>query len=127
MMARLFRISGLILLMAATGCAPRVRELSRQSSPDNSIEAVTAVKETDATVDTPSEVYLVQRGGQLPAEPAFRADHVGGLSVRWLSNDRLAIHAAAARVFLKSASVRINTADGSRNVGVEYRVDHEER
>ena len=115
----------LLLLLATVGCSPKVRELARVASPDNTVEAVMAIKETDATVATPTEVYLVGRGQSLPSDPVFRADHVDGLSVHWTSARHLVVHASNARVFLRQGTMAVPSQAGASQVLIEYRVDHE--
>jgi hypothetical protein len=107
------------------GCSPVVRELSRLPNPDGSVDAVTAIKETDATVATPTEVYVVGHGQPLSHDPVFRADNVDGLSLLWTSDRRLVVHAANARVFLRRATVEVPAPGGSSQIGIDYRFDRE--
>lgn len=82
-------------------------ELSRVSN--GAVDAILAIKNTDATVATPTEVYIVAKGGKLNSSPIFRADKVEGLVLIWEGESVLIIRADKARIFLKTPSIEIET------------------
>lgn len=98
---------GLLALGILVGCAPTVRETGRVTSPDGRHDAVLAIKETDATVATPTVVYVVPQGRQkLPRKPVFLADHVENAELTWDSAKVLRIRAKRARIFREVKSIR---------------------
>lgn len=116
------------LLLAAcsplsTG-APQLRELRRAGAPGLPVEAVVAEGLTNATVATPTYVYILPIGQKAGGEPVFIADHVEGLAVSWESKDRLHISARTSRTFRKNEQSR--TASGVA-VKVTYSIENEER
>lgn len=111
-----------LLCSVAISCSPKVRETGRVGSLDGSLDAIVAEADTDATVATPSEVYVVKRGGGVSGNPVFRADNVDGLDVRWIDR-RLIIRASKARVFLKKGSIQVTGVQ--RPVGVDILVENE--
>lgn len=98
-------------LLSLVACSNKVTEMQRISNITNSIDAVLAIKETGATVATPTEVYLLPKGQQIHGEPVFRADNVEGLKLTWNGDLTLTIHAEKARVFLHSSSLKIDVPD----------------
>jgi hypothetical protein len=106
-----------------SACSAKVSETQRLTNPAGTIDAVTAIRETDATVATPTEIYLVRRGAQISgAQPVFRADKLDGLSLTWKSDSYLLIRARVARVFVR----RTNYAVGfGPDIGVGFSIEKE--
>lgn len=98
-------------------------EAGRFPSPDGILEAVIATRATDATVATPTEIYIIPRGGNVTGEPFFRADHVTDISVTWQDRERLSVQAAEARPFRQEATQKIAAKHGNRTVKLDYRID----
>ena len=119
---RLCRAAFAVLLTVAAGCSDSVSELVRFPNADGTVEAVSAIRNTGATVDTPSEVYVVAKGGRVSGEPVFRADKVDGLSITWHDGITIVIHAKAARVFLHRDKMTIDGPSGSRAISVHLDV-----
>lgn len=123
----------LILLM---GCGPLpVHELQRNPNPAGNVDAVIVERGTDATVATPTQVLVLPRGQavsddpgpKFDVEPVLIADHVENLQIAWLSNTRLKITAARARLFRQLPRVAVKLTDGKELlVTVEVRVTHPE-
>lgn len=98
-------------------------EVARSKSPDGVLESVIVTRATDATVATPTEVYLVPKGGEVKGEPFFRADHVSGISVSWRSDSNLLVQATEARPFRQEATARVILKKGTRTVALVYGID----
>jgi hypothetical protein len=109
---------GATALLAA--CAPKISETNRIPDPTGAIDAIAAIRETDATVATPTEVYLTPAGGAPKGDPVFRADNVEHLNVEWLSQDLLHISAESARIFLFSSKFVVHTTRGDRTIRFRY-------
>ena len=109
-MEKLFRLS---LLFSAffmlNACFNEIVEQQRISNSSGTVDAVIAIKETGATVATPTEIYLVKKGEKVKRDPVFRADNVEQLVVIWEGESKLTIHAEKARVFLIVESLEIET------------------
>jgi hypothetical protein len=116
-----FRFLAMIGVAALSACSPKVSETGRFANPSGTIDAVTAIRETNATVATPTEVYLVGKGARISGAPVFRADNLEGLRVTWTDEARLVIHANKARVFLKQDSKVV--ALDSRKIQVKIDLD----
>jgi hypothetical protein len=112
---------GLLLL---TGCAPSLEEVSRVRSPDGLLDAAIFVRQTGATVPTPTEIYVLTAGGIPSGDPVWRADKVVGLKVDWTSVSSLRMQAVEARVFLRHDLIEVAPAGSSdkRKVAIVYRV-----
>jgi hypothetical protein len=99
--------------MAATllaACSPKITEVSRVRDPSGRLDAIVVIRETDATVATPTEIFVRPAGLAAKGEPIFDADKVEGLKVDWLAADVLRVRAQEARSFLEQktyvASIR---------------------
>ena len=111
------------LLLSLVACSNEVREMQRVSNASRSIDAVIAIKETGATVATPTEIYVVPSGGEVKGAPIFRADNVEGLVLTWDGESKLIIRAEKARVFLQSGTSRVDVpGKQSRAIGVELAI-----
>lgn len=106
----------IVVSLLAVACAPKTMEVTRVPSPNGSVDAVSAVRETDATVATPTEIYLAGRGQSIEGSPVFRADKVVGLSLTWDGDAQLVIHAEVARVFLYSHQTRVEVSGAGRKL-----------
>lgn len=82
--------------------------MQRISNASGSVDAVIAIKETGATVATPTEIYVVPKGEKVKGDPIFRADNVEGLSLIWNGESKLIIRAEKARVFLQSKTLKVD-------------------
>ena len=58
---------------------PFVETQRRRRAPQSTLDAVIGERQTDATVATPTEVFVVKAGEAVAGEPIFRADHVSDL------------------------------------------------
>lgn len=103
-----------------------VKELQRVTNPTGLVDAVLCERETNATVATPTEVYLVKKGTMVLGAPIFRADRVEGVTINWLSNCHLKISAKQARRFFSTTTSSIEVANGSRFQGkIEFSIEKE--
>jgi hypothetical protein len=118
-------VPAVFLAILVAGCAPAIKEVRRVSSPDGLLEAVIAVRQTDATVPTPTEVYLLQSKSAPSGEPVWRADNVSGLELAWVEGRSLQIRASEARVFLKrdGIDVAMSGGQGKLQVTIVYKVE----
>ena len=98
----------LSILLSLFSCSNKVTEMQRVSNALQSIDAVIAIKETGATVATPTEIYVVPNGEKVKGDPIFRADNVEGLTLTWDGESKLIIRAEKARVFLQSEMFTVN-------------------
>jgi hypothetical protein len=115
----------LLCILLLTGCAPTVEEVSRVGTQDRLVDAVVCIRQTDATVSTPTEIYLLPAGEKPSGDPVFRADKVVGLVATWTSNNSLQIEAKEARVFVKRdvAEIAINGLPEKRRITVAYKIE----
>jgi len=74
-------------------------ETGRFSSPNDAIDAVTVERLINATVATPSLVYVLPKGMPISGNPVFLADHVDGLVVTWKDDVTLLVHADRGRIY----------------------------
>lgn len=96
-----------------TGCGePSVSEVSRLSDVSNSVDVVVAIRNTDATVATPTEVYLLPKAAKPKGDPIFRADQVDDLRVSWSGSSELTIQAKEARPFVSRADYQVKLPSG---------------
>ena len=109
-----------VILLAA--CSPKISEISRVRDPSGALDAVVALRETDATVATPSEVYVRPTGASAKGDPIFRADKVEGLKVDWLAPDALRISAQSARSFVELAAYAASVNGRPRNIRIVYEI-----
>ena len=86
---------------------PRVyHEQQRTPAPNEGLDAVVTERETDATVATPTEVFLVPTGEKVSGEPIWLADHAEGVQVVWHGPIHLEIRAPKARTFRHTPSFK---------------------
>jgi len=100
---RPLRIAAVSVLCVLASCADenvQGTEKARVSSPDGVVDAVLIVKETDATVATPSELYVVPKGTK-PTKSAMimRGDYFANVSLKWKEPRFLELHYDTGRVF----------------------------
>jgi len=101
-----------------------LEELSRQRTNDGLVEAATFARQTDATVPTPTEIYVLPAGSGPSGEAVWRADKVRGLMLSWSSDSTLSVQAEEARVFLERDHVEVSINGGPlRKVEVKYRIE----
>lgn len=106
-----------------TACANQITELQRATNASKSLDAVVAVKETDATVATPTEIFVVPSGQKAKDNPVFRADNIEGLVVSWENESNLIIRAKKARVFLDRETVVIDIpGSGKEAISVNLQI-----
>lgn len=96
------------------------------SDPTGSLDAVEGVFETDATVSTPTVVFLTRAGSVPKGEPVFVADHVDGLRMKWPSHDELSIGAARARIYRSEREQVTRAKGGKRTVRLSYDIRTQE-
>lgn len=107
-----------------TACSPKLEELSRQRTNDGLVEAATFARQTDATVPTPTEIYVLPAGSGPSGEAVWRADKVRGLVLSWPSDSTLSVQAEEARGFLERDHVEVSINGGPlRKVEVKYRIE----
>lgn len=111
----------LFCLLALVGCQVKVEEKKRSASPNGQLEAVIAIKQTDATVSTPWEVYLVPSGQPVKGDPVFRGARVkDGVSVSWLSDSEVKIATEEAQIFIQEKSAEVNGPSGKSQIQITY-------
>jgi hypothetical protein len=111
----------LSILLSLFACSNKVTEMRRVSNTSRSIDAVIAIKETGATVATPTEIYLVPNREKVKGDPIFRADNVEGLTLAWDGESKLIIRAEKARVFLQSETLKVDVP-GKQSQAVSVQV-----
>jgi hypothetical protein len=113
------------VFLVVAGCAPAFEEVKRVGSQDRLVDAVVFNRLTDATVATPTEIYVLPAGSGPSGDSVWRADKVVGLAVTWTSTSTLQIEAKEARVFVKRDLAEVDIGGGSdkRKVTVSYRVE----
>jgi hypothetical protein len=104
---------------------PAQRNTKRKTR-DGRVDAVGGVFETDATVSTPTVVFLMRAGGEPKGDPIFSADHLTGLRIRWLSHDELSIGADHARIYHSEGERVMRLEDGERTVRLRYDIRTQE-
>ena len=92
-------VVALTLCLGMYGCSPVLVEKQRIESPDRKVDAVVVEKQTDATVSTPTEIFLVPRGSKPSGEPQLRGDRLEGLTVSWATPRLLVIKFTRGRIF----------------------------
>ncbi len=109
------------------GCTPTLEEVNRVRSPDGLLDVATVIRQTDATVAMPTEIYVLPAGGTPSGDPVWRADKVSGMKISWKSAVSLKLEAAEARVFLKSDSVEVVPmgGGGKRKVTIVYQIERD--
>lgn len=91
----------ILVMVFLAACAPKVEERSRVTSPSKKVDAVIAVRDTGATVATPTVIYLLAANAPIIGDPMIVADGVEGLSLEWVDDATLIINADTARLFKK--------------------------
>ena len=122
---RICRLVGgdvLCTLILLSGCGPMpVDEKLRRTDPSGKLDAIVVERGTDATVATPTQVFVAPKGQAIKpdtkAEPVLRADHVKKAEVIWASSGRLQIELQGGRIF------RHLPLDQPSGVVVQVRVD----
>lgn len=110
----------LLSVLFFLSCGPLASvEIKRSTAPNALIDAVWVERQTDATVATPTEVYLVSRGKPISNKPVFRCDQVKDMKLTWLDENTLKISASEARVFLNESSHIV----AKRSVKIEYLIE----
>ena len=109
-------IAQMFVTLSLFSCSSNIKEVSRVVNESSAIDAVIANRETDATVATPTEIYITQKDGRAKGEPVFRADNVEGLKLEWRGSEDLKVHAEKARVFLQSTSVKVDSASKKSHI-----------
>ncbi len=112
-----------LIIILLSGCAPQRTETLRVSNRSNAIDAVLAIRETDATVGTPTEVFLVSKGTTALDTPVFRADRVDGIKLEWVDESQLTIHANVARVFHHLPTIEVVKPTDRKKVTVNIHLD----
>lgn len=98
----------LITLIFVFACSNEVMEKQRIPNASGTIDAIIAIRETGATVVTPTEIYVVRKGEKPSGNPIFRADNVEGLAVTWSGDSTVIIQADKARVFLQTKNLSVD-------------------
>ena len=101
-------IIALIACISVFACSDEIMEKQRIPNKTGTIDAILAIRETGATVATPTEIYVVRNGEKPKGNPIFRADNVEGLVVTWSSESTLIIQAEKARVFLQTTNLTVD-------------------
>lgn len=118
-----FRI---VMLTSLVACTVETNEISRLPNPAKEIDAVVALRETGATVATPTEIYIVKLLSKIESDPVFRADKIEGLKISWEGNEVVVVHADKARVFLRKPMKDVYIAGEYRRVRINYEILSEE-
>jgi hypothetical protein len=95
-----FLFFGLIFLFLNCSTFTSTKEVSRVTSPDTIIDAVTLEQNYGATSGFFYQVYLVEHGKEPKSgDLIFKADHVEGLNITWREIKILEIKVKEARIF----------------------------
>lgn len=113
---------GFISMLPVLGCSPKRTEIGRVTNPTRSLDAVLVLRETGATVATPTEIFLTSVGGRPTGDPIFRADKVEGLRAEWMAADVLRISAQAARTFVEQAEFPIHVGGRKQLIHIQYQI-----
>jgi hypothetical protein len=96
----LFKGGLLFVALVSSACSkPSMQEISRITSPDSVVDAVLIERGVGATVATPSEIYIVPKGGKVTGEPLLRGDHMDKLTLIWKQSRLLEVSYAKGRIF----------------------------
>lgn len=110
--------------LATLGCGPvPISEIQRTPNGALSLDVVCAEKGTDATVATPTEVYILPHGHKITGEPIFRADLVEGIKATWKTDLHIIISARKARVYKKFMPPPNFTVKGVNGQSFVVRID----
>lgn len=122
-MCNIIRIYIIMLLFSLlSACSSQTIEKQRIPNSRGTLDAVIAERETDATVGTPTEVYVLAHGVAASGAPVLRMDKVEGIRVTWDSDGILTIHADTARIFLSLPVLMVKDAIGDKRT-VYIRLD----
>ena len=89
-----------LMTMMLAGCSPESQEIGRYVSPDKLVDAVLVELKTDATVATPTKLFLLPAGKDWSADsPILLGDHFEELRIVWRRPDLLEIHYKKGRIF----------------------------
>jgi len=86
-------------VLGVTACGGKLVERTRVTSPDGIVQAVIVERESDATVPTPMELYLVRTNHSLSGEPVVLGDRFENLQVTWREPRFLELRYEKARIF----------------------------
>jgi hypothetical protein len=101
-----------------------LKEIQRVTSPSGFVDAVLCQRSTNATVSTPTEVYLVKRSESPSEDPIFRADHVEAAAISWQGPSKLKVSARQARTFVTLPSAEVDLGQSEKNsVEIEYAIE----
>lgn len=94
----------LSLLFCLCGCGPMpIDEKLRRTDPAGKLDAIVVERGTDATVATPTQVFIASKGQailpNIKSKPVLVADQVEKAEVNWPSSGRLRIELKGGRVF----------------------------
>jgi hypothetical protein len=88
------------LFIVLAGCSYSESEKTRISSPDHKVDVVTTDIGTDATVATPTRIYIVPVGDKIKGEkPILIADQFKIKSIKWVGPKQLIISFYSGRIF----------------------------
>ncbi len=105
------------------GTPPPIREIERKSNALGTVEAALVTRETNATVPTPTEIYLLPFGEEVSGQPVFRADRVQNFQMDWESNSVLVLTADQARVFIAEQSSEVGQQfDGGHSIHLRLQI-----
>ena len=112
-----------LLLIACT--PPSATEIFRISNAKGNVDAVMVELNTDATVATPTEIYLIPKDDAISGKAVLRADKVENMKLIWTEPDILTIRATDARIFVypKSFSVKLKNSE-VRNISIKLDVQN---
>ena len=87
-------------LIFIAGCSYPESEKSRISSPDQKLDVVVTNVESNATVATPTRIYIVPSGKNTEHEkPILNADNFKIKSIKWVGPKQLFIAFYSGRIF----------------------------
>lgn len=112
-----------LLVGALSACGAETKELQRVSNSDGTLDAIIAIRETGATVATPTEIYVETKGSKIQGDAIFRADNVDGLEAAWPENGKLVIRAKTARIFLEPKGSSVDVPGAKRRIAVVLEVN----
>lgn len=97
-------------------------EQGRWPNPGKTLDAVVATFNGGATVALGTEIHLVAHGQPLQLDPAFRADHVEGIIMRWVADHQLEVTMQSARTFLHRPLYGVRLPGSLRATGVDVNI-----
>lgn len=94
-----FLLIAVVCLLAACERST-LHETMRITSPDHMVDAVIATVDTDATVATPTKLFIVPTGTKITdTESVLVADNLQNFTVSWQSSKKLVVSFSSGRVF----------------------------